>query len=147
MSPNTAERFFAKVDACGVCWEWTSAVMKVNGYGVFNAGREQGTVLAHRWAWEFLVGSIPDGLQVDHLCRNHLCVNPDHFDLVVQPINMFRGNGPSARNARKTACPKCGGAYTVQDRKDRKNPMRYCRPCRNAYQLAKYYERKDRSGK
>ena len=135
------DRFFSHVDVRGVCWEWTSAAIKDTDYGVFNLGSGRGTVLAHRWAWEFLVGPIPAGLQIDHQCRNHRCVNPDHFELVTQPVNMSRGNSPSARNARKTACPKCGGPYTVRASEDGKT-RRVCRPCRNEYQLARYYRNK-----
>jgi hypothetical protein len=135
------DRFFSHVDSHGVCWEWTSAVIKDSNYGVFNLGQGQGTVLAHRWAWEYLVGPIPDDLQVDHQCRNHPCVNPDHFELVLQPINMARGNCPSARNARKTQCPKCGGPYTAQIVKG-VHVGRYCAPCQAEWHRLKYISNK-----
>ena len=67
--------------------------------------RVQGTsVFAHRWAYQNLVGEIPDGLVLDHLCRNPSCVNPDHLDVVSQRENIVRGIGPSAINAMKMTC-------------------------------------------
>src|SRR5215213_157251 len=67
-----ADRFWAKVNADGVCWEW-SASTAGGGYGWFLT--PEGSVPAHRWTWEHLVGPIPEGLQLDHLCRNPPCVN------------------------------------------------------------------------
>lgn len=60
---------------------------------------------AHRWAYERLVGPIPDGLVLDHLCRNRACANPDHMEPVTFRENVLRGEGPTAANARKTECP------------------------------------------
>jgi hypothetical protein len=95
-------RFWAKVDASADCWEWTGARMK-NGYGVFNLGKVAGTRLAHRYAYQTLVGPI-DSEQLDHLCRNRPCVNPDHLEPVTQQLNLMRGGSGSAINARKTHC-------------------------------------------
>lgn len=82
------ERFWEKVDATGDCWEWTST--RRNNYGRFWI---EGTrfVQAHRQAWEFLVGLIPEGLHLDHLCRNVGCVNPDHLEPVTPQENFRRG--------------------------------------------------------
>ncbi len=82
------ESFFSKVDAVGICWEWTRATHK--GYGRFIAPDER-RWLAHRWCWEYLVGPIPDGLVLDHLCENKACVNPDHLEVVTQGENARRG--------------------------------------------------------
>lgn len=117
--------------------------MKKNGYGVFNLGREQGTVLAHRWAYTFLVGPIPDRLQLDHRCRNRVCVNPDHLEPVIQRKNLLRGNGLSAQNARKKHCPSCGGPYSVQYVHG-KPYARYCRPCHNAWRAIRDHLKKER---
>ena len=84
---STWDRFWARVDV-GLCWEWTGS--NDRGYGMFRLdGR---TVRAHRWAWETLVGPIPRGLHLDHLCRNPPCVNPDHLEPVTQPENIRRGH-------------------------------------------------------
>lgn len=89
------ERFWEKVDASGDCWVWVGA-RKDNGYGhIFLEKREDGsskTGLAHRVSWELLVGEIPEGLDLDHLCRNRACVKPDHLEPVTRSINLRRGH-------------------------------------------------------
>lgn len=81
------DRFWARVEI-GVCWTWIGSTDR--GYGVFGA---QGRYFrAHRWAWEALVGPIPEGLHLDHLCRNPSCVNPDHLEPVTQAENIRRGH-------------------------------------------------------
>jgi hypothetical protein len=74
---NTSERFWAKVYRGDDCWEWLAA-KSTAGYGRFKVAG--GLVQAHRFAYEDIVGPIPDGLQLDHLCRNRACVNPDHLE-------------------------------------------------------------------
>lgn len=68
--------------------------------------------LAHRLAYEFIRGPIPDGLQLDHLCRVRRCVNPAHLEPVSQRENLIRGEGWAGKNARKTTCNK-GHALSV----------------------------------
>ena len=65
-------------------------------------GGAQGLVLAHRWSYEHHVGPIPEGLTVDHLCRNTSCVNPEHMEVVTREENAYRGS----RNKDKTHCDK-----------------------------------------
>lgn len=80
------DRFFLHVDIQD-CWIWTSVT--INGYGAF--GIDNGATAAHRWLWKTLVGPIADGLQLDHLCRNPPCVNPDHLEPVTGGENVRRG--------------------------------------------------------
>ena len=90
---SEAERFWEKVDATGDCWEWTSSRTR-KGYGGFRA--VSGWASAHRWAYEHLVGPIPPGLQIDHLCRVRHCVNPDHMEPVTNQVNQLRGTALNA---------------------------------------------------
>lgn len=104
-----SELFWAKVDTAGICWEWTAG-KSTAGYGRFaTTSLQRGPgrfAQAHRYAWEQLVGPIPDGLFLDHLCRNRACVNPDHLEPVTNRVNLLRGYGVTRRNAAKTHCPR-----------------------------------------
>lgn len=82
------DRFFARVNANGVCWEWLGAIQN-NGYG--KATLDDRATTAHRVSWRLLVGPIPDGMTLDHLCRNKVCVNPDHLEVVTSGENSRRG--------------------------------------------------------
>lgn len=112
--PTLLERFWSKVDkngpvpayrpALGPCWIWTA---RCRPYGVFSLPRVLGalkTVYAHRFAYELLVGPIPEGLELDHLCRVPRCCNPAHLEPVTRRENQRRGFGPPGVNARKTHC-------------------------------------------
>lgn len=96
-----SDRFWSKVDKSGTCWLWTASI-RATGYGQFRVGKR--TRDAHRVAWELTNGSVPDGLQLDHLCRNRACVRPDHLEPVTQRENILRGTAPTAVNAVKTHC-------------------------------------------
>jgi hypothetical protein len=103
------DRFWAKVDATGLCWEWTKARTS-KGYGSFGVavpGKHMRNVLAHRWAWEALVGPIPEGMEIDHMCGNRICVNAgEHLALVTQQENYIRAWNACRRNSFKRSCPK-----------------------------------------
>ena len=97
------DRFMAKVDQDGPngCWVWMAAKDR-DGYGRF--GVAGAGALAHRVGYELMGERIPEGLQLDHLCRNTSCVNPRHLDPVTSRVNTHRGYGVSALHARKTHC-------------------------------------------
>lgn len=91
------ERFWSKVtEAPNGCWVWRAA--NNGGYGRFQYYDK--VAVAHRWAYEQMVGEIPDGLHLDHLCRNPSCVNPSHLDPVPSIVNIRRGNAVSRTHCR-----------------------------------------------
>lgn len=86
---------------------------------------------AHRLAYEWAVGPIPPGAQIDHLCREPRCINPDHLEAVTQRENIVRGESPSAVNARKTHCLH-GHEFTPENTYRRPDDgNRQCRACAN----------------
>lgn len=101
-----AERLWEKVDKTDTCWLWTGFC--IGGYGVI--GEWDKSFMAHRLAYELLIGPIPDGLVIDHLCRVRNCVNPDHLEPVTLAENIRRGE-VGRHNATKTVCPQ-GHEYT-----------------------------------
>lgn len=119
------ERFWAKVEKDGDdgCWRWLAHRTR-SGYGAFNPLSSENPVRAHRYAYELLIGPIPEGLQLDHLCRVRECVNPRHLEPVTAGENIRRGgNG----NRSKTACPQ-GHRYTEANTYFYKKG-RVCRTC------------------
>jgi len=106
------------------CWEWTAGHMK-GGYGIVRVDGRQ--CLAHRVIYELLVGPIPEGKELDHLCRNTGCVRPSHLEPVKHRENVLRGEGLAARQAKQTHCGKghllSGSNLRMQGRK------RVCRRC------------------
>ncbi|MDP9224875.1 MAG: HNH endonuclease [Actinomycetota bacterium] len=86
--------------------------------------------LAHRVAYELLVGPIPEGLTLDHLCRNTSCVNPQHLEPVTVRENVLRGMGWGAKNKRKTHCHR-GHPFDAKNTLRIPGGTRKCRTCAN----------------
>lgn len=133
MNGRNMDRFWAKVDVghpCG-CWEWTGAIDHL-GYGRFGKG-DHGTVKAHRIAYMALLGEIPAGMELDHLCRNRRCVNPDHLEPVTHRENTYRGFGLAGKAVRNTECPS-GHSFTAENTTTGPKGERRCRECNREYQ-------------
>ena len=114
------------------CWHWTAG-RTPDGYGKFWSNG--GYAYAHRWAYELLVGPIPDGLALDHLCRVRHCVNPQHLEPVTTAENASRGEGITAANERKTHCLR-GHEFTPENTYERPEGRR-CRTCRSEQRAAR----------
>lgn len=107
------------------CWRLPGKLTS-EGYSQF---RSDGLhYLGHRAIYEHLIGPIPEGLTLDHLCRHTWCVHPNHVDPVTCQVNTLRGVGPTAWNARKTKCPN-GHPYDTKNTFIDKNNRRHCRIC------------------
>lgn len=122
------DKFWARVDRTGSCWEWTGSTTAA-GYG--NLRRSGRNDYAHRVAYRLSGQSIPQGFHVDHLCRNTKCVRPDHLEAVPPAVNVQRGAGSYAgvmttcRHGHDITDPN--NVYTQPDGRHR------CRPCARDY--------------
>jgi hypothetical protein len=110
------------------CWLWNHYT-ESDGYGRIPIGRKK--IPAHRFVYEKLVGKVPKGMVLDHLCRNRACVNPAHLEVVTQRENTLRGIGPAAKNARKLRC-KNGHLLSGNNLYVCPRGYRECRICRKA---------------
>jgi hypothetical protein len=129
--PRLMAKIQKSTDPAG-CWEWTGARITSSGYGRFAAGRVLGgpqTWMAHRVTYTVFVGPIPAGLDLDHLCRNRICVNPKHLEPVTRRVNTLRS--PIARpavNAQKMSCDS-EHEFTPENTYVTSNGWRRCRTC------------------
>lgn len=127
LPPAVSDRFWSHVDKSGACWVWTG--YKSRGYGRFYMGGRRH--LAHRVAYKALVGQIPEGLTIDHLCRNKPCVNPAHMEVVTRGENALRGGGGAVASANRRAKTHCinGHEYTKENTRTIRNGSRQCKTC------------------
>lgn len=150
MNKSLEQRFWSKVEFTDECWLWTGAPTRW-GYGQFSVGtyKKQKMVRPHRLAYELLVGPIPEGLSLDHVCHNRdtecvggtqcihrLCVNPDHLEPVTRGENVRRGQSgfvTGALSRAKTSCPQ-GHVYSEENTYLYKT-FRACRTCRKVADL------------
>lgn len=126
MTINQVEerRLLEKIHFSDDCWLWTAALSK--GYGSFRT--TAGMRKAHRLVWEHYVGPIPEGLVLDHLCRQRACVNPDHLEVVTHGENILRGEGLAAQQVKRTHCPR-GHPYDGDNLYVSPRGARFCRTC------------------
>ena len=127
--PHHEDRFWSKVQPTGFCWEWVGQINPY-GYGVFATGQGKGgwyKVSAHRTAYTLLVGPIPEGMELDHVCKNRRCVNPDHLEPVTHAENQ--------RRIRRPACRR-GHLFAEHGRIDRRTGKPRCRACAKITQEA-----------
>jgi hypothetical protein len=148
MPKTTEQRFWEKVNKdgpvpayrpeLGPCWVWTKALSK--GYGAFRMDGK--TRCAYVVAYELVVGPVPKGLELDHLCRVPACCHPAHLEPVTHQENVRRGRTPEVSGARqraKTHCPH-GHPYDAVNTSVRRGG-RECRTCCRD-RAKRYYEQK-----
>lgn len=133
---TTLERILAKVEiSSDGCLLWTGAL---TGWGYSNVGYldedgQRRNQSAHRALYEAFVGSVPEGHELDHVCRVRRCVNPGHLEAVTHAENVLRG----ARGRLVTVCAR-GHAYTPENTITRADGRRRCRTCANARRAARH---------
>jgi hypothetical protein len=132
-----AERFWPKVDTTGDCWIWTASI-NPKGYGQFRVGAKPDgraiVVHAHRFAYIDTVGPIPEGLELDHLCRVRACVNPMHLEPVTTAENQRRSPiSFVATLGNRTHCTN-GHEWNAENTYwyvgSKHSPHRQCRQCK-----------------
>lgn len=108
------------------CWQWTGS-KTTGGYGNLNIG-DRNYDYVHRVVYEMCIGKIPDGLTIDHLCRNRSCINPRHLEAVTNKVNILRGNSWWAIQVRKTHCI-LGHPFSPENTVRDRDGARNCRRC------------------
>lgn len=136
---NVWERIDKKVQQDGDCWRWTAA-RDTTGYGRIVYERKLWP--AHRLVYTLLVGEVPRGLVLDHLCRNRWCVNPYHLDPVTDAVNFSRAPDPNRRKKEQSHC-KNGHPFEGRNLIMRRNGCRDCRAC--GLEQARRYQAKKKA--
>ena len=133
---NTLESIIARsipVTESG-CWLWLGST-KAKGYGNVNFNGKAWKV--HRIVYELMRGPIPTGFTIDHLCRVRCCINPDHLEPVTNKVNVLRGMGITAVNAKKTVCPY-GHPYVEENIYRNIYNERECLTCKRARDIGRH---------
>lgn len=122
---------YYSVDAASGCWLWTGC-LDGNGYGKIGVDNVRKGVGAHRFSYELHVGPIPDGLQIDHLCRVRNCINPEHLEPVTSAVNTARGMSVQRRKEIASARTHCryGHPFVSENLMRRKDGYKRCKQCR-----------------
>lgn len=138
---TTEDKFFQRVsESPDGCWLW--ARPQHDGYGRFTAGPSRVKLMAHRWIYEHMIAEIPEGTEIDHLCKRRNCVNPYHLDPVTQRVNSLRSDNIGGVNTRKVRC-NSGHPFDVANTYITPDGRRECRQCRKAAS-ARYNQRRAR---
>ncbi len=135
-----------QIKPSGSCLLFTGSKNQ-GGYGHVSIGGN--VFMVHRVIWEYLRGKIPDGKEIDHLCKNRSCINVNHLEPVTRRENILRSNAPSGIKSRQTLC-KYG--HDLMDPTNtiimirNGNPNRHCRLCLNLEQMKRKYIKKGKTG-
>ena len=143
INPKLIHRFMSKVEETNNCWIWNACKNKL-GYGLFSVNRK--STPAHRISFLIFKGVIPINLELDHLCRNPSCVNPEHLEAVTHTENNRRGVGWSGLKARQTHCKYghelSGNNLRIKIVNNKKH--RQCRICHRRWQKERILRIKER---
>ena len=113
------------------CWEWTGS-KNTDGYGKMRFNGK--TIYIHRFIYEYFYGPIQAELELDHLCKNRVCANPEHLEAVSHTENILRGTSFVSINSKKTHCPQ-GHEYSLDNTYHTPAGRRACRTCQKDYQI------------
>lgn len=142
MNDNLADWLVSQTNVVGECWMWTGARNDHSDYGRITLRQEK--VYVHRLSYELFVGPIPEGLTIDHICRNTGCLNPAHLRAVTQRDNTVKygKTGACAVNSRRTYC-KNGHPFDSNNTRVRHNGHRQCKTCNRHHDRERYRRRKN----
>lgn len=139
-SRSMSDRLLARSDRQpNGCLLWNGAIGS-SGYGQTHSSAPRRQVLVHRAAYEVWVGPIPAGLQIDHLCRTRICIEPTHLEAVTARENVLRSELVASAQRRPTC--KAGHLWTETTTYRAKGGARVCRICHRQYMRARYQPRK-----
>lgn len=140
LSDEQKARFWSKITITDGCWLWNAGTNQRYGTVWFRRNGQRRGFVAHVVAYELLRGPVPAGLELDHTCRNTLCVNPDHLEPVTHLENVRRGTaGQHLRD--RSHCPQ-GHAYDEENTRYTRTGSRMCRTCERSRALSYYHAKR-----